>query len=227
MLEDNFVLSFTHRVPENSETLIYYAFTYPFTCAELEDYLQNIDKKYKKSLKYMDMLIQNIKKKTVITNKKKDEKPTEIGKIDSKTASLLIFDAENGNVSSSQIENEISKSSLPIGVPNLNDVDEIISNLDINNDNPTNIDQEQTTSKNLADIVDIINPMQPPLNNADCREEIYYYRELVINSLQGRRVDFLTITSFHGITDEREPRLENLFPDLNQKRCHVFENKKV
>ncbi|XP_052749230.1 cytosolic carboxypeptidase-like protein 5 isoform X2 [Galleria mellonella] len=65
-------------------------------------------------------------------------------------------------------------------------------------------------------------PLPPPQSP----DEIYYCRECLIYSLEGRRVDLLTITSHHGITTDREERLKNLFPD-NQERPFKFLNKKV
>jgi len=58
-------------------------------------------------------------------------------------------------------------------------------------------------------------------------DDIYYHRELAINSLDGRRLDLLTISSHHGITPHREPRFKNLFPDLETPRPHIFVGKKV
>ncbi|XP_072940180.1 cytosolic carboxypeptidase-like protein 5 isoform X2 [Epargyreus clarus] len=65
-------------------------------------------------------------------------------------------------------------------------------------------------------------PLPPPQSPDD----IYYSRECLIYSLEGRRVDLLTITSHHGITTEREERLKNLFPE-NQERPFKFQNKKI
>ncbi|CAH2071748.1 unnamed protein product, partial [Iphiclides podalirius] len=65
-------------------------------------------------------------------------------------------------------------------------------------------------------------PLPPPQSPDD----IYYCRECLIYSLEGRRVDLLTISSHHGITTEREERLKNLFPDT-QERPFKFQNKKV
>ncbi|CAG9559877.1 unnamed protein product [Danaus chrysippus] len=65
-------------------------------------------------------------------------------------------------------------------------------------------------------------PVPPPQSPDD----IYYCRECLIYSLEGRRVDLLTISSHHGITTEREDRLKNLFPE-NQERPFKFQNKKV
>ena len=46
-------------------------------------------------------------------------------------------------------------------------------------------------------------------------------------SLEGRRVDLLTISSLDGRTENREPRLEGLFPDTSIPRAHCFRGKKA
>lgn len=58
-------------------------------------------------------------------------------------------------------------------------------------------------------------------------DDIYYHRELLCYSYENRRVDLLTISSYHNISSVREPRLPNLFPDLSVPRPYKFENKKV
>ncbi|XP_058837130.1 uncharacterized protein LOC131693378 isoform X4 [Topomyia yanbarensis] len=63
--------------------------------------------------------------------------------------------------------------------------------------------------------------------NLDVRDDIYYYRELLTHSVERRRVELLTISSFHGIQTAREQRLRNLFPDEKTPRCHTFKNKKI
>lgn len=65
-----------------------------------------------------------------------------------------------------------------------------------------------------------------PLQSPQLPDDIYYCRECLIYSLEGRRVDLLTISSHHGISMEREERLKNLFPD-NQDRPFKFPNKKI
>lgn len=64
-------------------------------------------------------------------------------------------------------------------------------------------------------------------SNTELENDIYYRRELLINSLEGRRIDLLTITSFHNIQKELEHRFSDLFPESNVKRCNIFKNKKV
>jgi hypothetical protein len=58
-------------------------------------------------------------------------------------------------------------------------------------------------------------------------DEIYFHRELLIRSLDGRRVDCLTVTSCRGITMKREDRLDGLFPYKDCPRPFKFKDKKV
>ncbi|XP_051161461.1 cytosolic carboxypeptidase-like protein 5 isoform X2 [Leptopilina boulardi] len=58
-------------------------------------------------------------------------------------------------------------------------------------------------------------------------DDIYYHRECVIKSLEGRRLELLTISSYQNISMEREDRLMNLFPEKNELRPFKFKNKKV
>ncbi|KAF5276856.1 hypothetical protein FQA39_LY06407 [Lamprigera yunnana] len=59
------------------------------------------------------------------------------------------------------------------------------------------------------------------------KNDIYYVREVVCFSLEGRRVELLTISSYHNISTEREIRLKNLFPELHVSRPFKFYGKKV
>lgn len=64
-------------------------------------------------------------------------------------------------------------------------------------------------------------------SQTELENDIYYHRELLINSIENRNIDLLTITSFCGISAEREERLVNLFPNKQTERCLMFKNKKV
>ncbi|XP_075770682.1 cytosolic carboxypeptidase-like protein 5 isoform X3 [Pelodiscus sinensis] len=65
------------------------------------------------------------------------------------------------------------------------------------------------------------------LSPSSSLDSIYYHRELLCRSLDGLRVDLLTVTSCHGMQEEREPRLDNLFPEEATPRPHRFAGKKV
>lgn len=58
-------------------------------------------------------------------------------------------------------------------------------------------------------------------------DDIYYHRELLTQSLEGLRVDLITISSCDGMLKEREERLPHLFPDNKMKRARKFEGKRV
>lgn len=60
-----------------------------------------------------------------------------------------------------------------------------------------------------------------------CIDDIYYHRECAIKSLEDRRLDILTISSYHNISTEREDRLNNMFPEKNEERPYKFWDKKV
>ncbi|XP_075939638.1 cytosolic carboxypeptidase-like protein 5 isoform X2 [Anarhichas minor] len=58
-------------------------------------------------------------------------------------------------------------------------------------------------------------------------DSVYYHRELLCHSLDGNRVDLITVTNCNGMQEEREPRLPKLFPDINTPRPHRFSSKRV
>ena len=58
-------------------------------------------------------------------------------------------------------------------------------------------------------------------------DDIYYHRECAIKSLEGRRLELLTISSFHNISTDREDRLTNMFPETDDARSFKFHGKKI
>lgn len=69
--------------------------------------------------------------------------------------------------------------------------------------------------------------MKMEKRNVICADDVYYHRECAIKSLEGRRLDILTISSYHNISTEREDRLINMFPETNEERPYKFRDKKV
>jgi hypothetical protein len=55
---------------------------------------------------------------------------------------------------------------------------------------------------------------------------VYYFRELLVCSLEGRRVDLLTISGSEGMMAEEEERLDGLFPD-GRPRPRRFAHKRA
>ncbi|XP_027896837.1 cytosolic carboxypeptidase-like protein 5 isoform X3 [Xiphophorus couchianus] len=70
-------------------------------------------------------------------------------------------------------------------------------------------------------------PNAAQLSPSSAPGTVYYHRELLCNSLDGNRVDLLTVTNCAGMWDERETRLPKLFPDTNTPRPHRFPDKRV
>ncbi|KAM8726173.1 cytosolic carboxypeptidase-like protein 5 isoform 3-T4 [Acanthopagrus schlegelii] len=70
-------------------------------------------------------------------------------------------------------------------------------------------------------------PNAAQLSPSSALDSVYYHRELLCNSLDGNRVDLLTVTNCSGMQEEREPRLPKLFPDTNTPRAHRFPGKRV
>jgi hypothetical protein len=50
---------------------------------------------------------------------------------------------------------------------------------------------------------------------------IYYHRELLIRSPEGRRVELITISSTDGLQDAREPWIPGLFPERVESPASV------
>ncbi|VEN41263.1 unnamed protein product [Callosobruchus maculatus] len=59
-----------------------------------------------------------------------------------------------------------------------------------------------------------------------CNDDVYYVRETMLQSVEGRNVDLITISSYHGITTEHETRLKNMFTG-DTPRPFKFVGKKV
>lgn len=225
--EDNFILSFCHRTPDDPDIIIYYAFTYPFTYTELQNYLEKLDKKFEKRIIDVKQLIKIISQlpkdiKQEIGKKKETQRKEEL-----KTGeNILVVESS----SSDDTSNSSSDETQPEYIENLinSQTSEQSSCLDKLIENP-----KENVVENIQDLVGgvdeeecetesyEINQIVDPLN------EIYYHRELLICSVEGRRVDLLTISSFHGIQEEQEERLSTLFPETDKMRCQTFENKKV
>ena len=68
------------------------------------------------------------------------------------------------------------------------------------------------------------------LHNSDNEDDIIVNRELLVHSCDNRQIDLITITSKFGISDERELRIDGLFPDhhsIYNPRPFIFPNKQV
>ncbi|XP_061602291.1 cytosolic carboxypeptidase-like protein 5 isoform X3 [Cololabis saira] len=84
-----------------------------------------------------------------------------------------------------------------------------------------------TESQEMLQQLDDSYPNAAQLSPSSAPGAVYYHRELLCYSLDGNRVDLLTVTNCNGMQDEREVRLPKLFPDDNTPRPHRFSSKRV
>lgn len=89
---------------------------------------------------------------------------------------------------------------------------------------PFSYEESQEMLAGLDDRFSDCRLMSPGSSSPD---SIYYHRELLCHSLDGLRVDLLTISSSHGMMEEREPRLDKLFPDRSNPRPYRYTGKRV
>jgi hypothetical protein len=232
LTEDNFILSFCHRNNENVEdNLVFYAFTFPWTYREHLQALDSYDKKYRKSLEEINLLIREIyqpsKEKIVIDmHQTVNSSLSQESDKDRSQFSLTSDDANDGSILQDRFESFVlSGRSFSSSIDDntsdsMQQLSSLVNNVKIEKStectmNSTTITTSSSTAVTAKTSVESI------------KNDIYYYRELLIHSLEQRRVDILTITSFEGIVQEREERLKNLFPDFSMPRCHKFRNKKI
>lgn len=224
--EENFILTFYHRTHENIEdNLTYYAFTFPFTYTEQLDLLETYDKKHEKSPEELEIIVREL------NGPRKDKLVININEsVNQDFADDLILDKEILDVVTEDANSEVPTREHP--------KEALLARAtatSVIDDNTSESMQQLSSLVNNVKIEKMASPetilafiAQDVRSRLDeVREDIYYYRELLISSYEQRRVDLLTITSFHGIENRREERLKNLFPDYSKPRCHLFKDKKI
>ncbi|KAF6732233.1 Cytosolic carboxypeptidase-like protein 5 [Oryzias melastigma] len=84
-----------------------------------------------------------------------------------------------------------------------------------------------TECQEMLQQLDESHPNAAQLSPSSAASAVYYHRELLCRSLDGNRVDLLTVTNCSRMQEEREARLPKLFPDTNTPRPHRFAGKRV
>lgn len=169
-------MSFVHRAGEDPPVEHFYAFTFPYTYRELQEYFGRLDRRFRKRMFEVQRRSQE------------------------QNVSLFVDQAdlegmtENANTTITTADGTASPPSL--------------SQLLLRRESSFDTNPDLTTVEDLYN-------------------EIYYCRELLTYSVEQRRIDLVTITSYHGIMAEREDRIPDLFPEGLRHRCHKFRNKKI
>lgn len=166
-------MSFVHRAGEDCSVEHFYAFTFPYTYRELQEYLGRLDRRFRKRM--FEVQRKSVEENICLFVDQAD--------LDGMTTAAVSINPSSLDASLAQLRRDsMGESSEPCG--------------------------ELTSAEDLYN-------------------EIYYCRELLTYSVERRRIDLLTITSYHGISAEREERLEGLFPENVRHRCHTFVHKKI
>lgn len=225
--EENFILSFCHRTQENIEdNLTFYAFTFPFTYTEQLEALDLYGRKFEKSPEELEIIVRELngpRRDKLVINM--NENVNQDYTLDDNNLEL--------NKELLDVVSEDANSEVPIREP-VKEVTKARSNSTVD-ENTSESMQQLSHLVNNVKIEKMASPetmlayiTQDVRSRLDeVRDDIYLYRELLISSYEQRRIDLVTITSFHGIEDKREERLKNLFPDYSKPRCHIFKDKKI
>lgn len=252
MTNDSFILTFLHKNSDKPESVkVFYAFTFPYTYTEQQDQLILYDERYGKDCIEVERIIKEIQANTSKKVSKNDStvkttEPTEVCKTTETRLEEQLFSGANPAQKTIEIYSCDSQTSVTCSLEYLRNNFEIKSTEDILKTSENVMAVDENTSESMQQITSLVNNVRielqqkvsadgetnltgnkiekPPL---DWNDEIYYHRELLIRSYEGRRVDLLTISSFHGITDKREERIQSLFPEFLTPRCHAFKDKKV
>lgn len=162
-------MSFVHRAGEDTSVEHFYAFTFPYTYRELQEYLGRLDRRFRKRML-------EVQKRSVEQN-----------------VSLFVDQADLDGMTATEGTSFVL------------------------------LRRDSNLSESGSAVVD---PLLCTVD--DLYNEIYYCRELLTYSVEQRRIDLMTITSYHGISEEREERLADLFPESSvRQRCHTFKHKKI
>lgn len=218
--EENFILSFFHKTYENIEdNLTFYAFTFPFTYTEQIELLETYDRKYEKSQEELEIVIRELKgpkRDKLIINMNQDYNEDD-NNVEEDFRDILDV-TEDANAEVPTRDQTLLRTSKEIDDNTSESMQQLSSLV-----KSSNLSENVKPHENV--LAYIAHDVRSRLD--EVRDDIYYYRELLINSYEERRIDLVTITSFHGIEDKREERLKNLFPDHSKPRCHTFKDKKI
>lgn len=216
LTDENFTLSFCHRTSENLDDMTFYAFTFPYTYTEQINALDNYDRKYLKDKDELDLIVKELnqpnKEKIVIDMNQTVNNFSQDAACEKERSqfSLTGEEAHDGSFMQDLTERSLTSSIDENTSDSMQQLSSLVNNVKI-----------EKVPENLP------STLPKTINVEEMKNDIYYCRELLINSVEQRRIDILTITSFDGIEDDREDRLKNLFPDLSTPRSHKFKNKKI
>ncbi|KAK4471692.1 hypothetical protein MN116_005096 [Schistosoma mekongi] len=197
LVNGQFLLTFIHRFQEPRGSITYFAFCYPWTYEEMQTQLNKID--------------------AIFFCNKNNNIKMNTEKLCSKSNIINFKQADINRNLDSNCENFLD----PLTAFNIDKTTSV--NTTANYLTPSSSSSSSTFSSSSPSSSSWPNCL---LVN-ELFEKIYFHRELICYSLEGRRIELLTITDWSECTYVEEDRFDPLlFPDLNKSRPWKFTNKK-
>lgn len=218
--DNEFILSFVHKPQTDITTKFYYAFTFPFTYTDCQNQLARFDTLYQKSNEDINYILRRLN--------------ADGGDVDVNCNTINCESHDSG--SSENVQKHLNgtsyslihilcfvfKTHIVLALSQLVFICRCINS----NRFYVCLFRFLVMETNRESTSPHINRMENH-SNMEIENDIYYHRELLINSVEDRRIDLLTISSFHNIQKAPEYQFPELFPDPHSERCKTFKNKKV
>ncbi|CAH8561604.1 unnamed protein product [Schistosoma rodhaini] len=201
LVNGQFLLTFIHRFQDPRGSITYFAFCYPWTYNEMQTQLNKLDSIFHYN-KNKNINVNN----ESLCNKYNTMKLNPINNNDK-------FEDPFINSSDLLRSFNMNKTKMINGTVNTIPTSSALSS-------SLSCSSSSSLSSSSCD------PKCFPEN--DLFDKIYFHRELLCYSLEGRRIELLTITDWSRCTFVEEDRFDPLlFPDLDKSRPWKFTNKKV
>ncbi|CAI2728602.1 unnamed protein product [Schistosoma spindalis] len=208
LVNGQFLLTFIHRFQDPHGSITYFAFCYPWTYNEMQTQLNKLESIFHYN-KNVGISVNN----KSLCNKYNTMKLSQINNND-------------------KFEDTCKNSPELLTSFNTNKTKMINGTVDITRTSSTLSSSlscscsSSPSSSSSSPSSSSYDPKCFPEN--DLFDKIYFHRELLCYSLEGRRIELLTITDWSGCTFVEEDRFDPLlFPDLDKSRPWKFTNKKI
>ncbi|KAH8877134.1 Cytosolic carboxypeptidase-like protein 5 [Schistosoma japonicum] len=198
LVNGQFLLTFIHRFQDPRGSITYFAFCYPWTYEEMQIQLNKLD--------------------AIFFCSKNNNIKVNTEKLCSKNNIMKFEQVDiNGN-----LDSNCKNSSDPLSSFNIDKTNSV--NATANYLTASSFSSSSTSPSSLPSLSSRPNC----LSDNELFAKIYFHRELICYSLEGRRIELLTITDWSECTYIEEDRFDPLlFPDLNKPRPWKFTNKKI
>ncbi|CAH8286724.1 unnamed protein product, partial [Schistosoma turkestanicum] len=200
IVNGQFLLTFIHRFQDPRGSITYFAFCYPWTYSEMQVQLNKLD--------------------SIFHYNKNENIKIDDESFSNKYNIMKLNKIKNNDKSESTCENVAN---VALNINNSTIMNSSISSTLTSSNPSASLSSSSSSSSLSSTLYD-----SKRLSENDLFDKIYFHRELLCYSLEGRRIELLTITDWSECTFVEEDRFDPLlFPDVNKPRPWKFTNKKV